>query len=357
MIYGILKSIVKDTPKEEICGTAVLGGRMLGKTIEHSAPFRFQPTELHSLPIIHHLAAKALIKDWQEYGHMKVAPWQVMGKDSKEIVQLSIESGVISSHTAFIAVDEESSEPVTGTMKMWDIRTQFDWRTRLPRSEDLEHQSTKLSSSAATFSKPTKAAEKSLEFFSSLSSWTFDYSSSSSSSTPLPILLELNPAGMCRSLRTAIAGSIMVPATYACSEGVTLEIGSSEDISAGIEDAPEMSCPRSQFLTSHDAITAVVAKQQVDGSWKLDATLAQLLAKDQKVLQDGCPMQYQDATAATMCTWATVLVLTKLRLSYSSQQEEWELIAMKAESWLRRQQLPAGTTLEDMHKAAENLLA
>ena len=354
VIYGILKS--KGTPKEEFCGTAVLRGSMLGKVVEHSVPFIFQLTESRGLSTIHHLAAKALIKDWQ-----------VMGKDSKEIVQLSVESSVISSRTAFVAINEESSEPVTGAMKTWDVHTHMAERAqhrgrrshrlqvdahdrssdvraavdevrdimqaniektvqRGERLEDIECQAEELNHSAAMFHRSSKAAKKSGGFFSSLSSWMFGSSSSSSSSASPP--------------KRLIDTSIIEP---------------SENVCAGMDDAPEMSPRRVQVLTSPAGVTALVAKQQADGSWKLDATLAQLLAKDQKVLQDGCPMQCQDTAAATM--WATVLVLTKLRLSYSSQQEEWELIAMKAESWLRRQQLPAGTTLEDMYKAAEKLLA
>jgi len=48
-------------------------------------------------------------------------------------------------------------------------------------------------------------------------------------------------------------------------------------------------------------------------------------------------------------------VLSLLRVKYSSQQEEWELVAMKAESWVKRQTLPAGVCLEDLYKAAERM--
>ena len=53
--------------------------------------------------------------------------------------------------------------------------------------------------------------------------------------------------------------------------------------------------------------------------------------------------------------WATILVLSLLRMKYSSQQEEWELVAMKAESWVKRQTLPSGVSLEDLYKAAERM--
>ena len=81
--------------------------------------------------------------------------------------------------------------------------------------------------------------------------------------------------------------------------------------------------------------------------------LSQLLGKAQKDLEAGCPVECVGAMAAV---WATVLVLSLLRLKYSSQQEEWELIAMKAESWLKRQPLPPGVSLSDLNKAADKTL-
>ena len=71
-------------------------------------------TAAQDLPVIHHLAAKDLIKDWESEQ-----------KEKKSIVDLSIESCVISSYTAFIAIDEESSEPVSGAMKTYDIRARW----------------------------------------------------------------------------------------------------------------------------------------------------------------------------------------------------------------------------------------
>ena len=111
VVYAIVKSKAK--LKKTEC-TAILKGNLLGNWEEHKVPFTLNSTaEVPSLPVIHHLAAKALLSDWESEG-----------KEKKSIVDLSIESSVISSHTAFIAVDEESSEPVSGAMKTYDIRAQ-----------------------------------------------------------------------------------------------------------------------------------------------------------------------------------------------------------------------------------------
>ena len=110
VVYSILNSKAASKKKKIGC-TAILKGNILGKVQEHKVPFTLDVTEAPSMPVIHHLAAKALITDWESEK-----------KEKKVIVDLSIESSVISSHTAFIAVDEESSEPVSGAMKTYDIR-------------------------------------------------------------------------------------------------------------------------------------------------------------------------------------------------------------------------------------------
>jgi len=39
----------------------------------------------------------------------------------KMIINLSIESSVVSTHTAYVAVDEEQDKPIAGAIKTWDI--------------------------------------------------------------------------------------------------------------------------------------------------------------------------------------------------------------------------------------------
>ena len=94
---------------------AVLKGKLLGAKQKFKVPFVLDSSAAApSLPVVHHLAAKALITDWE-----------TEEKEKKSIVDLSIESSVISSHTAFIAIDEESSEPVSGSMKTYNLRAEM----------------------------------------------------------------------------------------------------------------------------------------------------------------------------------------------------------------------------------------
>ena len=54
--------------------------------------------------------------------------------------------------------------------------------------------------------------------------------------------------------------------------------------------------------------------------------------------------------------WATVLVLTILERRCKGQQDEWELIAIKADKWLKRQALPKGVEISKFYDSARSLV-
>ena len=112
VIYGLV-----DTPQHDgshVEGTATLSLEISGMTVtqQYKVPFGSDrcSTNMSSIFPVHRLAAKALISDWQS-----------TGKPKGDIISLSVDSSVISSHTAFIAVDEDS-KPVSGAMKVWDLQ-------------------------------------------------------------------------------------------------------------------------------------------------------------------------------------------------------------------------------------------
>ena len=371
VVYGVIttKGSQRD---QEVTGKAVLKGHILGKKIEHSVPFTFNPVNASSpsLPTIHHLGAKALIKDWQDQDENK-----------EEIVKLSVESSVISSHTAFIAVDEESSEPVASAMKTWDIQASSiqllqeqvaavsmamasnidHLLVRGDRLDDLSENAECLNVSSAVFHK--KAKKKSGFSFGSLFSGLSNrlYGSKSESS---------------QSVLKSPPSAVLVEGTLASVDSDSdndkdldiddleeeLECMYEEDSQSNLEVArilksaaapiPSSTIPPHSATTPMpgDTLSSIIAAQQADGSWKFNSTLTKLVLKSQKIIEDTCPVECEGVVAAV---WATVLILTLLRKKYSSQQDEWELIAMKAESWMKKQALPTGVTIQDLYTAAE----
>ena len=369
VVYGVLSP--KSTPQDrELSGKAILKGQILGKKMEHSVPFSLNPvaTRSPSIPAIHHLAAKALIKDWQD-----------QGKSKEEIVKLSVDSSVISSHTAFIAVDEESSEPVTGAMKTWDVQAQQQYFSPgyqsiqpqcasvrsamssnidqvLSRGDHLDDLAVKaecLNASAATFSKSANRAKKGggFSFGSLFSGFTSLLYGSRSEAAQLQ--LDVNCASEGRSVDLYSADLDCDKELDIDDSEEELECMSVSPRAGKLEDTspkPQSASGKKLTLTEPTALTSIITAQQADGSWMLDSTLTQSLAKPQKVIEDACPIKCDKAISVI---WATVLILTLLKKKYSSQQDEWELIAMKAESWVKKQAQSSGIAVKDFYTAAE----
>ena len=89
--------------------------------------------------------------------------------------------------------------------------------------------------------------------------------------------------------------------------------------------------------------SALVALQLANGSWSLTGALSSELGKELKVVENSCP------SVCPSAVWTTALALSSLKLTYSSQQDEWELVAKKAEAWLKKQSLPTDLTLQTVH--------
>jgi hypothetical protein len=318
VVYATLKS-QKGLEKTDC--TATLKGNMLGEELERKIPFTLDSsTTAPGLPVIHHLAAKALITDWE-----------TAQKEKKSIVDLSIESSVISSHTAFIAVDEESSEPVSGSMKVYDIQAPMRYmfcgggggRGGVPRGAMVN------------------AAPKMMRGMSG--------GGGAARRAKCTVGKELDiQSAVVRKGRSVAEGSPS-PAyrgTRRERDEIYLERGAPESVVA-VSPAPLSSDPVEPPPKPTNTLEDLVSAQQLDGSWELTSSFAQLIGKPFAVLKAACPI------GVGPTVWATVLAVSLLRSRYSSQQDEWELIATKAESWLKKQSLPSGITLEKIFEVAQ----
>ena len=127
-IYGVFKSnALSDDPLQApVSGTATLKGKILGKPIERLIPFNIPASSLIStgdslleMPIVHQLASKSLIRDMQR--DLDPNSSGSISDRKQEIINLSIESSVISSYTSYIAVDEDQDSPIEGAVKVWDV--------------------------------------------------------------------------------------------------------------------------------------------------------------------------------------------------------------------------------------------
>ena len=110
VLYAVLrKSRASVTVSGE--GVAKLQGSLLGKKLEYCVEFNLGAVGGESsIPIVHHLAAKQLLKEWAE---------EESDTKKKEIISLSIESNVVSAHTAYIAIDEDQQKPIEGALQTY----------------------------------------------------------------------------------------------------------------------------------------------------------------------------------------------------------------------------------------------
>lgn len=340
VVYGILKS--KSSPISHASGVAVLKGAMLGSGIKHNISFEIDSSS-SEFPTIHHLAAKALIKDWERGNRQK-----------EDIVELSVEMGVVSSHTSFIAVDEGNKEPIRGPMKTWDVLTQdaqadtlqqqvgavrYAMQANIDRVllrgdmlEDLDEKAADLSSSAVAFQRSAQSLKRSgglLSAFSSLFSGLFGRTS--------PVYEQQANCSVAMDASGSFEENYMAP------EGGGYG-GPAEPPSAHVGSP----APQPQA-----SLSALVTLQQADGSWNLDESLAHQLGKRRKELEDVCPVKCVGMMAMV---WATVLALCVMKTRHSDKEEEWELVGTKAEGWLRRQPLPSDLTMEQLHAAARKCI-
>uniref|UniRef100_A0A3P9NHE8 von Willebrand factor A domain-containing protein 5A-like n=1 Tax=Poecilia reticulata TaxID=8081 RepID=A0A3P9NHE8_POERE len=76
-----------------------------------------------------------------------------------------------------------------------------------------------------------------------------------------------------------------------------------------------------------DPLLQLVSLQKASGSWRLDEDLAAVLGKTKEEVEKAKPK----------LVWASILALIWLHGFKMDAKEEWELLSMKAASWIKAQ--------------------
>lgn len=92
----------------------------------------------------------------------------------------------------------------------------------------------------------------------------------------------------------------------------------------------------------------LISLQNADGSWNLNPEFSSVLGISQEDISNKNPDQNMDSSV-----WATVLAMIWLHASCLDQKEEWELLEVKAISWLKAK---AGSSLDKFVRAGNELL-
>ncbi len=340
VVYALVKA-----KSDKLKGKAVLKGKLLQKSISDTVAFKSAgAVELSPVSTVHHLAAKALIKDWER-----------SDKDSKEIVKLSVESSVISSHTAFIAVDEENLKPIEGALQSFDVRARYShshpMMMRMGAPMGMSAPRMRRSGPPGGGGgggrggvKKKCAAPRRMASESS--------SASSMASGPPPP--HMAPSMACGPPPPPMAPSMASGPPTPPMASRYMDVSSSSGPPPAQMMAPQIFNSADPNSSSNvvNNLSSIIGAQQADGSWKMNAALALFVGKPLEEVESGCPTECQGVTALL---WATVLILELLHSQYEDDLEEWELVGAKAEAWTKKQSI--STTLGDMKAAAKKLLA
>uniref|UniRef100_A0A087XPR2 Uncharacterized protein n=2 Tax=Poecilia TaxID=8080 RepID=A0A087XPR2_POEFO len=80
-----------------------------------------------------------------------------------------------------------------------------------------------------------------------------------------------------------------------------------------------------------DPLLQLVSLQKASGSWMLDEDLAAVLGKTKEEVEKAKPELVNNEV------WASILALIWLHAFKMDAKEEWELLSMKAASWIKAQ--------------------
>ncbi|XP_053541534.1 von Willebrand factor A domain-containing protein 5A isoform X4 [Ictalurus punctatus] len=276
LIYAQLKGEECQNPDTK--GKISVRYRLGNQEVTNTVHFSLKPAEESGLAI-HRLGARSLIRslerDEQDDGADKEAL-------KARVVELSKQSGVSSSHTAFIAVHKGSGQAVKGPLVKRRIPTPMFMACSMgvnlfkavPMNAPKGHRmkSRKVAQKAAVFDMMSACAPVTASGF--------------------------HPVVECD------GGFDMNP-----------------DVSVDTLEAPK------------DPLLQLVSLQKALGCWEMESTLAEVFGRTEKELIEQIPAQVKPDV------WATLLALIWLHGFKIDVQDEWQFLAMKAVAWIRTQKV------------------
>ncbi|XP_013855750.1 von Willebrand factor A domain-containing protein 5A [Austrofundulus limnaeus] len=258
-------------------GSVMVKYTLAGHPSQDQLHFRLKPAEDTGLTV-HRLAARSVIQclESEERQHRGQ---QDDEEKKKKVVELSVQSGVSSSFTAFIAVNKDNKEPIQGPLVRRNIPTPF-FGGAVPMMAMC--------------------------------------------SIPGPPMARMMCGAKMRKGGPMMSAPCPPPPSFMAADCLTV----AQSSASGSWEQP--AAPQVQ----RDPLLQLVSLQKASGSWLLDAHLAAVLGKSSEEVEKSKP------AAANKDVYATILALIWLHGFKLDAKEEWELLAVKAASWLQAQNAP-----------------
>ncbi|KAM3616930.1 uncharacterized protein V6R79_026323 [Siganus canaliculatus] len=264
---------------------------LAGHPSQNQLHFSLKPAESTGLTV-HRLAARTLIRSMEM--DKKENGGNLDQSVKKKVVDLSVQSGVSSSFTAFIAVNKANAKPIQGPLTRRDVPTPM-------------------------FGRMKRGC--------------------------LPMAMAMPILGGCK----AVPMSLPEIECYSY-DGCDLP-----DEEEYFEDSDGDECSLEENLSvnqivepkpTKDPLLQLVSLQKASGCWDFDPALAAALGKTREEVESSKP-----ASVVNQEVWATILALIWLHGVKIDAKEEWELLAMKAVSWIRAQNASCVTECVDAGNA------
>ncbi|XP_028611610.1 von Willebrand factor A domain-containing protein 5A-like [Grammomys surdaster] len=302
IIYAQLTGLM---PQGESTGAVCIKHILQGKSLENRVTFSLQP-KANANFTIHRLAAKSLIQT-KDLGSEEASK-----EEKEDVMNISLQSGVLSSFTAFIAINKELNKPVQGPLA----------HRVIPSPETFSH--------------------------------TFNcYSGVLACSMPIDESFALPSLGC---LMSESCTPESVPYTRQSTDFFQLQsagLGMTKVASRKQKKKTCFSIKKRNLQNEHTAsgenvVLQMISLQKADGSWKLDEDLAKILGTKLKDIKAANPVKHEDPSA-----WATVLAVIWLHANGKDLKCEWELLERKAVAWLQDH---AGSSIPMLVQAANSVL-
>jgi hypothetical protein len=356
IVYAILHQ--SSPPSKAQKGSICLSGDLLGAKVKHKMKFQVPPavTKENMLQVstIHHLAAKKLIKE-MELSNSESGRHGLM---NTEIIQLSCDSNVISSQTAFIAIDEERKEAVKGSLETWDILPDDEEESFMACSSGSESDDSLGYAGLETMGLYSYGAKKSLgsarlktRHSLSANEEKLYEDHEADRLCCLPVADSFPPMRM-MAKKSAAAPPPPPPQVNSHYGASTPRPKKATSAPLSSESYPELTEDQNiptKGSTAANPFTSIINLQLASGAWKMSAEMAGVMGKSTTEMKNACPVRC-DGEMETI--WATVIVLIYLQLRQSNFRDEWELIAGKAQTWLTKQNLPEGCSIQVLREKA-----
>ncbi|XP_039478715.1 von Willebrand factor A domain-containing protein 5A-like isoform X5 [Oreochromis aureus] len=303
---------------------------LAGHPSENQLHFSLRPAEDTGLTV-HRLGARTLIRSLEM--EERESRGQQDGEVKKKLVRLSVQSGVSSSFTAFIAVNKDNSRVIQGPLVRRNIPTPMTPRYGSALRATPIRGSCSSLPIPDTYSKKRRNLCRGVppRFGSALPAPPIRRSCSPPAMCSIPDTNLKKMRNLCRGVPPRFGSALPAPPIRRIGSPMAMcSISDTTDSFCGgfLDDfALPKQPPRDPFMH-------LVSLQKASGSWLLDPGLATALGKTSQQVEKIKPR------TANSEVWATILALVWLHAFKMDAKDEWEFLALKAASWLRAQNAP-----------------